>query len=316
MRILITGATGFLGRCATADLLKQGAEIAILTRNKSNIKNLMNLEKTGEKTGEKATAIEGSLESLETCSKAIKDFNPDVCLHLAWEGIPDYSHEVSKKNLDQSIGLIDFLLKETNCNKFVVSGSCFEYGTASGSLAETADEENVSPIAWAKNTLKDYLALQCKEKNLSWVWFRIFYVYGPGQRSNSLIPSLFNAIRHGDTPSIKNPNNANDFIYISDVSDAISIACLQPVESGVYNLGSGHLSRVTDICELVRKHALRIEKQTLNPTVSNDKKNHSLSVGGYANIAKAKNKLHWEPKVSTETGVKDFVAYLLDQEKP
>lgn len=307
MKILITGGTGFVGQHVTRDLLKEGAEVAVLTRNRDGLKNL---------DTKKIKIIEGSLESLTECGKHIKSFDPDICIHLAWSGIPDYSQEVSKKNLDQSKSLIDFLLEETNCKKIISSGSCFEYGTAGGELPETTQEENISPIAWAKNSLKDYLALRCNEKDLSWIWLRIFYVYGPGQRTNSLIPTLYRAASMGTVPHIQNPNNANDFVYISDVSDAISIASHQNVESGVYNIGSGYLSSVSDMWTLVQRYANPAENRTETTlTTHSTEKNKSSAIKGYASIKKAKAKLNWEPKIAVEKGVKEFIAYLSDQGK-
>ncbi len=299
MKILITGATGFVGQHVTRQLLESGAEVAVLTRNQYGLKNL---------DTKKIKIIEGSLDSLADCGKQIKKFDAEICIHLAWSGIPDYSHEVSKKNLDQSISLIDFLLAETNCKKIISSGSCFEYGTASGELTEETPEENTSAIAWAKNSLKNYLALRCQEKNLSWIWLRIFYVYGPGQREKSLIPTLYKAASLGTAPQIQNPNNANDFVYISDVSNAISKACVHNAESGVYNIGSGNLFSVADMWSLVQRYVSSIAPLSTE-------KNKSSAIKGYANIQKAKNKLNWEPKIVTEKGVKEFVAYLSDQEK-
>lgn len=307
MKILITGATGFIGQHVTSRLLDTNAEIAILTRSSGNIKNF---------DVAKIKIIEGSLESLSECSEAIKSFNPTICIHLAWLGIPDYSYEVSKKNLNLSMALIDLLLDKTNCSKFIVSGSCFEYGKTLGRLAETTNEENISAIAWAKNSLKNYLSLRCNEKGLNWVWLRIFYAYGPGQRINSLIPSLFRAIRSGQAPAIQNPNNANDFIHISDVSEAFATACNKTVESGVYNIGSGYLSRVADIWSLVQQYSQSQDKNICtNTSTEQTQKNNPTAVGGYANIEKPKMKLLWEPKIPLEKGIQQFIGYLSEQEK-
>ena len=303
MRVLVTGATGFIGQHVTSLFLKNKVEVAILTRQNSSkfdAKNNLNI-------------INGSLDSLLECKEKIKDFKPNVCLHLAWEGIPDYSFKTSKKNLDQSINLFDFLIDELACKKIVVAGSCFEYGKSLGQISENTAEQNTSAIAWAKNSLKNYLALKALENNTEWLWMRIFYVFGPGQRSNSLIPSLVSAIRQGLPCPIRNPSNANDFVYIDDVANALTRACLNTVESGVYNLGSGALFKVSDIWSLIQKNMSHLSTSN-NSKLADNPMGSVEAIGSFANIEKAKNKLNWSPSWTVENGIKHFVNYILSQE--
>ncbi len=207
------------------------------------------------------------------------------------------------------------LLEKTDCSKFIVSGSCLEYGKAVGSLSETSNEENHLAFAWAKNSLKNYLALRCNENRINWIWLRIFYAYGPGQRTTSLIPTLFKAIRNNQIPDIQNPNNANDFIHVADVADAFVMACMNTVESGIYNIGSGSLFRVSDIWSLVQKHTQSTKKN--EPHIGKSEtslKTKNPAVGGYANSEKSKVKLDWVPKISIEKGIQDFIYQLSQQE--
>ena len=69
----------------------------------------------------------GTLEDLEFIKPQIKMFNPDVVIHLAWFGIPDFSERNSLVNLNLSINLLEFIIDETQCKKVIISGSCFEY---------------------------------------------------------------------------------------------------------------------------------------------------------------------------------------------
>lgn len=300
MKFLVTGATGFIGHHVVPLLQQEHAQVAILTRDVSHVKL---------SSSENVRVIEGSLEFLDKCKTEIMEFQPDVCLHLAWEGLPDYSFRTSKKNLDQSIALIDFLFDETACQKIVVSGSCFEYGNTLGKLSETTADANLSAFAWAKNSLKNYLALRASEKKRSWLWMRVFYVFGPGQRSTSLIPSLVLAARQGLPCPIRNPKNANDFIYIDDAASALVAACKQQAESGVYNLGSGTLLKVSAIWELVQKQvATGAASSQADATSSED------AVGSYADILKIHAKFNWSPKWTVQKGIHQFVDSLLKQE--
>lgn len=300
IKIFVTGATGFIGRNILPMLDSENVEVACLIRPQSQPFAVGNL---------KIKKIEGTLEDLTKCKSQIREFNPDVCLHLAWEGIPDYSHKTSKKNLDQSIALVNFLLDETTCRKIVVSGSCFEYGKALGRLSEENPEENNSAIAWAKNSLKNYISLRADEKKVDWMWMRVFYAFGPGQREQSLIPSLVLAARKGLPSPIRNPHNANDFVYIEDVARAFVLACTKKANSGVYNLGSGALFKVSDIWTLVQES---VSKSLSGPTTL--VVNEADSVGGFANIEKVKNELDWTPQWRVQEAILKFTHHLIGQE--
>lgn len=298
MKVLVTGATGFLGKNILPLLVRSGAELAVITRNagQSQLANEKNI-----------SVIEGHLENLSEVENQILKFNPDCLLHLAWDGIPDYSAAVSKKNLDLSVRLVDLLMDQTSCQKFVVSGSCFEYGKASGAVTEETPEGSPSYIAWAKNSLKNYLSLRCSEKQRDWAWLRVFYVFGPGQRLNSLIPTLVTSYAQGHSPAIRNPNNANDFIYVDDVARAFAYACLNSHESGVFNIGSGSLLKVSRIMQLVQES---LAGQTSQAVQNTD------AIGCYANIQKAKSFMKWTPQCNVEERIKDFTQYLLKTGAP
>jgi UDP-glucose 4-epimerase len=299
VKILVTGATGFIGRHLVPVLQNENFDLAILARSSST--GFSNIK-----------TIEGSLTNLDAFKNKVKEFNPDVCVNLAWQGIPDYSHKISKKNLDQTIGLIDFLLDETSCRKIIMSGSCFEYGKAVGEVSENTAEENILPFAWAKNSIKNYLALRSLEKGTSWVWMRLFYVFGPGQRSNSLIPSLVSAARQRQPSPIRNPFNANDFVYVDDVATAIKTAAIQNIESGIYNIASGYLYKVSDIWQLVNK---KFANETAFQVTQNGNKDNSFAsaVGCFADIKKAKQLLNWAPKWTVEDGIKHFIDQLYNE---
>ena len=103
MRVLVTGATGFLGRHVLVELVASGHEVIALTRNKIEIAD--------------TDMICGNLEDVEYLQPKIVACQPDVVVHLAWQGIPDYSESISRVNLNNAIDLFDFILSNTNCRK-------------------------------------------------------------------------------------------------------------------------------------------------------------------------------------------------------
>ena len=171
--------------------------------------------------------------------KTIIRFSPRVCLHLAWDGIPDYSYEYSKRNLDNSLALINMLVNETECRKIIVSGSCWEHGQ--------------SFFAWAKNALHAYGSFFCAWHKVDFIWLRIFFAFGPGQKRGSLIPTVYEAVNKGEKPGIKNPGNRQDFIYVGDVAQAFRLAVKKNMGPGTYKIGRGEMVSVGDVCRMVEK---------------------------------------------------------------
>jgi dTDP-6-deoxy-L-talose 4-dehydrogenase (NAD+) len=289
MRLLITGASGFIGKSLIERLQGCNHEVLALTRSglchsfPENVKELL-----------------GDLGNLGAVRKEILQFNPDVLIHLAWQGIPDYGEATSKANLEYSINLIDFLLKETACSKIIVSGSCFEYAKLNGSCKEGEKTGVNSFFSWAKQTLCQYLEIKCKDRDVRWYWARIFYVYGPNQRAASLIPTLIQSFRQGAAPDIQTPHNANDFIYVDDVADAFMSMVDQNADSGIYNLGRGKSCTVYDVCKIVEQKIMNSSCLTENMI---QQASAEQTVNFWADISKAKKALSWEPKIEIEDGI-------------
>ncbi|GAH72058.1 unnamed protein product, partial [marine sediment metagenome] len=214
MRILITGATGFLGKHVADQVRAGGHNILAFSLEKD----------TNENNTKYIQWLYGDFGDVMSLKPAIRSFDPEVVIHLAWQGIPDYSEVVSRINLNNSIQLLDFVAEETNCKKIIVSGSCFEYGKNKGVCKESDPIQLKSFFSWAKYSLYQYLLLKCNQKEVELIWFRIFYVYGPGQRVGSLVPTLVRTLKDGKIPDIRSPLNKNDFVYIEDVAEAFRLA--------------------------------------------------------------------------------------------
>ena len=111
MRIFITGATGFVGQHVIESASEAGHEIFASTLEKDKIENsTVNIR-----------WIYSDLADLDSLKPALISFNPDIVIHLAWQGIPDYSELISRANLNNSINLLDFILSN------IVSDEYFSY---------------------------------------------------------------------------------------------------------------------------------------------------------------------------------------------
>ena len=298
MNIFITGATGFAGRHVLSRIAYRQDKWLLLIRKK---------EDAGLFPHKNLSTIVGDLNELAKIQSAVRKFSPDVCIHLAWQGLPDYSEKISRLNLNQSIELFDFLMQETDCRKIISSGSCLEYGRLKGVCKESQEPLTNSFYAWAKQSLYRYTSLLCEANKRSLIWFRFFYVYGPGQRPKALIPTLVDSFRNHTVPVIKNPLNANDFVYIGDVAQAFHLAMRKNIPSGIYNLGSGKSARVIDVCKIAEKKVSG--RSQLSDTIPPGNRDPQ-TVDFWADLSKIRRLLGWRPTTTLPEGVVKYIASL------
>ena len=291
MNILVTGGSGFIGQHLMKELAKTNYSVAIISRNEISKWSAVN-------------TIEGNLNDLESIVKQVIDFQPEVIVHLAWQGIPDFSANMCQKNLSDSVRFFDWVFENTNCKKVLMSGSCFEYGKKRGACNESDSVNINSDFTWAKNSLNEYLQIKCIENDITLNWFRIFYVYGPGQRDGSLIPTLIKSIGASETPEINTPLNKNDFVYVGDVARAFVKAVDVNLPSGVYNLGSGFATSVYDICKIVEKRLLDTE---IISTQVLDNGQLDETVNFWADMKKTEKTLNLNCDTNLDEGIKQYM---------
>lgn len=262
MRIFVTGGTGFIGSRVVAELRSRKHPVRVLHYCLANLK-----------------AIE----------RELKRFKPHVVIHLAWEGLPDVGPAMSVKNLTQSIDLFK-LLGNLSIQKVIGVGSCSEY--------EKDAPSHHRAFVIAKQTLKA-LGPELVGRKSVFIWAVPFFVYGAGKKQGSLIPSLLTQARKGKTPMPKNPNAWHDFIYVDDVARAIALLAQKKVPGGIYDIGTGKLTRTGEIATLVARI------YGLPPL----KLSRVRRVGLRAH-ARALRTIGWKPLVGVREGINKTIASL------
>ena len=290
MKIVITGASGFIGNPLALSLSEAGHDVLAISRKIQNNNNYSSL-----------TWLKADLSSPFTYKNSIKIFCPEVVIHLAWQDIPDFSPEKSQLNLIQSLDFISFIASIKSCKKLLIPGSCWEYSNPQGKCNEADLTSPLNSFTRAKDSLRVKVELMCKNTSISLAWFRVFYVYGPNQRAESLIPLILRSLMRGFLPDISTPQNSNDFIYIDDVVEAFIAAIDIEFESGIYNLGTGSSSSVIDICRYSEKIVLN--SSSLTESLSQKSQAKSEDINFWASILATKNTFGWSPKTELFDGI-------------
>ncbi len=293
MRILITGGSGFLGKPLIRQLIAAKHELIAITRS------------VPQNSSEGIKWVQSSLLLQPQTLEELKAFNPEVVIHLAWEKIPDFSFETSFENLQNHISFFNKIFTFTSVKKIIVAGSCFECHKKQGVCIESEQAPSGNYFTWAKNSLKDFLLFECLKNNITFAWARIFYVYGPGQRSDALIPVIINSLRDGKAPDIRTPANANDFVYVDDVAAGFKKMVEKDFDSGIYNLGSGTATGVSEILALAEK--IIRNDDTLTKLVLKNASGSVADINFWADGTKSKEILGWQPLVSIEYGIRQML---------
>lgn len=292
MKIFITGGNGFIGSHLVPKLLARKHRLLLLTREKGTVKN------------RKLNLVAGNLAGISKWSGTVRRFNPEAIIHLAWEGIPDFSPAISRKNLCYSIELLK-LARDLKVKKFIGVGSAWEYGDSLGKAKESnrclLPHKPVRAFVDAKKAIQKFGEEVAKKSGMQFLWAILFFVYGPGQKSASLIPYLVSEFKNHKTPDIRNRKSGNDFIYVGDVADAL-VAILEKSKkrSAAYNIGSGRIMGVARVANLVAKNFGKsaIAKEPKRPK------------GFWADISKIKRDVGWRPKTGIVLGIKKTVDFL------
>ena len=284
MKIFLTGATGFIGQ-ALLPLLKNHQVLA-LSHNEQIISSFVEI-------------CNFDLNNQKKLKDILLDFSPEVAVHLAWEGLPDYSFDKCLQNFNMGVYLIETLGK-TGCKKIFCAGTCWEYGDLLGEVFESQKPNSLSLFAAFKDGIRTIGESLAKKYNFEFIWGRIFFAYGMGQRASSLVPSCIESFRKNIVPIVNNPYVINDFVHINDVADSIFSLIKTKKSEGIFNIASGTPYLVGDvvniIAEVMGKEHLLEEQQ--------DKQE---GTGFWGNISKLTKFTDHVPKYTFREGIRQLI---------
>ena len=239
MKIAITGASGFIGRHVLTSLLNYDVDIIAVTRDASK---LASLNKSVQIV--KMDISHASPNCFEQMSK------PDVLIHLAWDGLPNYkSLHHFETELPKHYHFLKMMI-EAGLPSLLVTGTCFEYGMQPGSLAPDLITEPANSYAFAKDTLRKQLEFLRIFTPFNLTWARLFYMYGDGQPITSLYPMLKDAVsRREKVFNMSGGEQLRDYLRVEDVADEIVRLAVEKKNIGAINICSGNPISVRKLVE-------------------------------------------------------------------
>ena len=227
MKILITGATGFIGSYLLRKLCQDNHNIVCLKRASSDLFRVNDI-------ADQVTWI--NTEDDWEC--AVKDFKPETIFHLAWNGVSSndriiWETQISNINIQQKLLDLALVCKTT---KFIGVGSQSEYGDFENKIDESYPEAPKTAYAAVKNASKVLLQTFCEINKVDWYWFRVFPVFGAYESLNWLIPSLIKNICSLESMDLTLGEQKLAYLYVGECANAIASALEVEGRSGIYNI--------------------------------------------------------------------------------
>jgi dTDP-6-deoxy-L-talose 4-dehydrogenase (NAD+) len=241
VKVLVTGATGFVGRHLVAALLARGCEVRAVARNAETASTLPWINAV--------EFIAADIHADDLNIAALTD-GIDALVHLAWPGLPNYRALFHfEHNLMADYRFIKGAV-EAGVSHVLVTGTCFEYGMQSGPLSEHTAPQPSNPYGLAKNTLRLFLQNLQQVQPFTLQWARLFYLYGEGQNPNSLLAALDRAIDAGDDSfNMSAGEQLRDYLAIETAAGYLAAIVQQREFDGVINCASGQPISVRALVE-------------------------------------------------------------------
>jgi UDP-glucuronate 4-epimerase len=313
MKILVTGGAGFIGSTVSEKLLARGDEVVVIDcfdefydpRIKRN-----NIQKALKNQSYKL--VEGDIRDLELLKTLFKREQFDRVFHLAARaGVrpsivdPLLYEEV---NFRGTMNLLE-AAKENNLPGFIFASSSSVYGNNKKvPFSETDNVDNpVSPYAATKKACELICYTYHHLYNLNISCLRFFTVYGPRQRPEMAIHKFTRLIDQGKpVPMFGDGSSRRDYTYVDDIADGVLKAIDYNAEFEIFNIGESQTTELRRLIELIEKSLGKKANIEQFPDQPGD-----VQVT-YADIAKSKKILGYDPRTQVEEGVQKFVEWYIE----
>ncbi len=266
MKVLLTGASGFLGRSVVELFARQGVDTVVVGRRQPH--GVLS-----------ADFLQVDLLGSVDFQELVKLSGASHLLHLAWyaEHGKYWTSPFNLRWVDATVRLIEAFCI-VGGQKVVLAGSCAEYDWSYGYCSEANTPLNPATLyGTAKDVTRRLVTAVCEEHRVPCAWGRIFLPYGSGEDSRRLIPALIDVFENKRAPFGVNAKAFRDFLHVEDVADGF-LTLLQAEAAGAFNICSAHPVQIAEVVKLLA-HSRNADPQIVLELSSERPGEPSLLVG-------------------------------------
>jgi nucleoside-diphosphate-sugar epimerase len=288
-RVLVTGATGLIGRNSLPVLLRTGYEVHAVSGS--------------PKTQDADGAIHWHCANLlrpDEVVALVQKVKPSHLFHLAWYAIPGKFWTASE-NLDwvQATVALMRVFRDQGGQRFVGAGSCAEYDWTFDHCQEASTPCRPATLyGAAKYSTQLLLDAWSRQTGTSSAWGRVFFLYGPGEYPSRLVPSVINSLLNGEPALCTHGEQVRDFMHVEDVAAAF-VALLDSDVQGVVNIASGAPLPLKDVIYTIADQLGRRELVQLGAIPANAADPAAL----IADIGRLRDEVGFRPRYSLKNGI-------------
>jgi nucleoside-diphosphate-sugar epimerase len=292
--VLVTGAAGFIGSHLTRRLSALQCRVTALVRPSSDLVRI-------EDILDQIQIAKCDLSCADVDDLVGKCSHPQIVFHLAAEGVNQSRQDVLAIAQANVIGTLALLQMARACDveRFVFSGSCFEYSPGDG-LTEDLVPDPVSEYGASKAAAAAFVSAFYNSYKLPTVSLRLFTAYGPYEAPYRLIPgAILNALA-GENMALTSGEQTRDFVYIDDVIDAMLKAAVSPLAVGqTINICSGAATSVKQLVTMIFDSTTTAARPLFGAIPQRNNEMRTLS----GNPNKARDVLGWAASTSLADGI-------------
>tara|TARA_Y100000588_G_scaffold354442_1_gene408735 strand:- start:9779 stop:10726 length:948 start_codon:yes stop_codon:yes gene_type:complete len=283
-RVIVTGASGFIGNNLVRKLSELEAEVVVIDRMQP---------------GERYPHVEFEWADLRHLTKT---YETDYLIHLAAVTNAGYAERYPLDTYEQNVlGTVNLLDHVNVAKRIMFPSTALVYGASSTPIKEDAEQDPSSVYAQSKVLGEQLIKFHCARARVEYTMFRFFNVFGRGQLPMYIVPQVLKQIVEEGKVVIRNGTVMRDLLYVEDCIDAVMKLAVTPEAAGnIFNIGSGH---IVSIAEVAKTAALATEQPEVEIIDLEEQIDYSPTAI-IADITKVQSVIDWYPQVDLREGLR------------